>query len=79
MPRALVLGGTGQVGAAVARRLLPAGWNVDLTGRNPPRVEVEGARFLRSDRTNADDLRDAIGQGADLLVDNVCYTAEQPP
>jgi nucleoside-diphosphate-sugar epimerase len=75
--RALVLGGTGQVGAAVARRLLAAGWDVDLTGRNEPRAEVEGARFLRSDRTNADDLRAAIGAGADLLVDNVCYTAEQ--
>ena len=77
MPRALVLGGTGQVGVAVARRLLAAGWDVDLTGRNPPRLEVEGARFIRSDRTSADDLRAAFASGADLLVDNVCYTAEQ--
>jgi len=75
MPRALVLGGTGQVGAAVARRLLAACWDVDLTGRNPPRVEVDGARFLRSDRTDPDDLRAAIERGVDLLVDNVCYTA----
>jgi nucleoside-diphosphate-sugar epimerase len=77
VPHALVLGGTGQVGVAVARRLVAAGWDVDLTGRNPPRVDVEGARFLRSDRTEAGDLRAAIGEGADLLVDNVCYTAEQ--
>lgn len=77
MPRALVLGGTGQVGTAVARRLLPAGWEVDLTGRNPPRAEVEGARYLRSDRSDPDDLRAAIGDDADLLVDNVCYTAAQ--
>lgn len=77
MPRALVLGGTGQVGVAVARRLLAAGWDVDLTGRNPPRVEVEGARFIRSDRTSSDDLRIAVGDGAELLVDNVCYTAAQ--
>ena len=77
MPRALVLGGTGQVGVAVARRLLAAGWDVDLTGRNPPRLEVKGARFIRSDRTSADDLRAAFASGADLLVDNVCYTAEQ--
>src|SRR5579864_5129636 len=75
MPRALVLGGTGQVGVAVARRLLAAGWEVDLTGRNRPRVEVAGARFLRSDRADAEDLRAAVGAGADLLVDNVCYTA----
>ncbi|HST25713.1 MAG TPA: NAD-dependent epimerase/dehydratase family protein [Gaiellaceae bacterium] len=77
MPRALVLGGTGQVGVAVARRLIAAGWEVDLTGRRPPRVEVDGARFLRSDRTDPDDLRAALGAGADLLVDNVCYTADQ--
>jgi nucleoside-diphosphate-sugar epimerase len=77
LPRALVLGGTGQVGYAVARRLVAAGWDVDLTGRNRPRVEVDGARFLRSDRTDGDDLHTAIGDGADLLVDNVCYTAEQ--
>ena len=76
MPRALVLGGTGQVGAAVARRLLATGWDVDLTGRNPPRLEVEGARFIRSDRSDPNDLRTAFGAGADLLVDNVCYTAE---
>lgn len=76
VPRALVLGGTGQVGVAVARRLLAGGWAVDLTGRNPPRVEVEGAQFIRSDRNDPDDLRAAIGAGADLLVDNVCYTAE---
>jgi nucleoside-diphosphate-sugar epimerase len=72
-----VLGGTGQVGVAVARRLLGSGWDVDLTGRNRPRLGAEGARFLRSDRTDADDLRAAIGSGVDLLVDNVCYTAEQ--
>jgi nucleoside-diphosphate-sugar epimerase len=77
VPRALVLGGTGQVGVAVARRLLAAGWDVDLTGRNEPRVEVEGARFIRSDRSDPDDLRTAFAGGADLLVDNVCYTAEQ--
>jgi nucleoside-diphosphate-sugar epimerase len=77
MPRVLVLGGTGQVGVAVARRLLAAGWDVDVTGRNDPRLPVEGARFLRSERSDVNDVRAAIGEGADLLVDNVCYTANQ--
>jgi nucleoside-diphosphate-sugar epimerase len=76
MARAVVLGGTGQVGVAVAQRLVASGWEVCLTGRNPPRVEVDGARFLRADRADPDGLRVAIGAGADLLVDNVCYTAE---
>jgi nucleoside-diphosphate-sugar epimerase len=77
MPRALVLGGTGQVGLATARRLLASGWDVEVTGRNEPRIDFGGARFLRSDRGNADDLRAAVGDGVDLLVDNVCYTAAQ--
>jgi nucleoside-diphosphate-sugar epimerase len=77
MPRALVLGGTGQVGLATARRLLAAGWDVDVTGRNEPRLDFEEARFLRSDRSDADQLRAAVGDGAELLVDNVCYTAAQ--
>jgi len=62
---------------AVARRLVAAGWDIDLTGRHATRVEVAGARFIRSDRTDPDDLRAAVGGGADLLVDNVCYTAAQ--
>jgi nucleoside-diphosphate-sugar epimerase len=77
MPRALVLGGTGQVGLATAKRLLAAGWDVGVTGRNPPRVGLGRARFVRSDRSDADGLRAAVGDGADLLVDNVCYTAAQ--
>jgi nucleoside-diphosphate-sugar epimerase len=77
VPRALVLGGTGQVGLATARRLLGAAWDVDVTGRNPPRVDLGAARFIRSDRRDAGDLRAAVGDGADLLVDNVCYTAAQ--
>jgi nucleoside-diphosphate-sugar epimerase len=76
--RALLLGGTGLVGRATARRLLTAGWRVDVTGRDPRRmpddVASAGARFLRSDRRDASALRAAVGAGADLLVDCACYT-----
>jgi len=79
MPRALVLGGTGAIGRAVARRLLAAGWAVDLTGRDPARMpgDVAGAggRFLQWERGDAAALRRAAGDGADLLVDCVCFTA----
>ena len=34
MPRALIVGGTGMIGRATAGRLLAAGWQVDLTGRD---------------------------------------------
>lgn len=79
MPRALVLGGTGAIGLATARRLLAAGWTVVLTGRERARFPAElaaaGARFEAGDRADEEHLRAAFGGGADLLVDCVCYTA----
>jgi nucleoside-diphosphate-sugar epimerase len=77
--RALILGGTGAIGRATARRLLAAGWHVDLTGRDPARLPADiaaaGGRFVASDRGDSDALAAALDDGADLLVDCVCYTA----
>lgn len=79
MPRAVVLGGTGLVGRAVARRLLRAGWQVDLTGRDPTHlpddVAAAGGRFVAAEREDTGRLRGVFGEGADLLVDCICYTA----
>lgn len=81
MPRALILGGTGLVGGAAARRLLAAGWKVDVTGRNPDRmpgdIAAAGGRFVPADRQDAAALSVAMGSGADLLVDCICYTASE--
>lgn len=78
--RAIVLGGNGVLGRATALRLLSSGWSVDVTGRDPSRFPLElreaGARFVRSERRDARDLADVVGAGADLLVDAVCYTAD---
>lgn len=60
--RALILGGTGLIGRAAARRLRQAGWTVDAPGR-----EV--------DREDPAAIAAAMGSGADLLVDCLCYTA----
>ena len=80
MRRALVLGGTGAIGRAVARRLLTAGWQVDLTGRDPSRfpqdIAVAGGRFVASERGDPAQLAAAFATGADLLVDCACFTAE---
>jgi nucleoside-diphosphate-sugar epimerase len=80
MPRALVVGGTGMIGRAAARRLLAAGWQVDVVGRNPARIPADvaaaGGRFVSADRTDSDQLLAALGDGADLLVDCICYTAD---
>jgi len=79
MPRALIIGGTGLIGRATASRLLAAGWRVDLTGREearmPAAVAAAGGRFVAADRGDPDQLLAALGGGADLLVDCICYTA----
>jgi nucleoside-diphosphate-sugar epimerase len=80
MRRALILGGTGLIGRACARRLLDHGWVVDLVGRDPDHLPSDiadaGGRFIAADRADTGTLVHAMGSGADLLVDCVCYTAQ---
>jgi nucleoside-diphosphate-sugar epimerase len=80
MSRAVVLGGTGLVGRAVALRLARGGWRVDVTGRNvlnmPNELVAADVSFVRADSRDASEVAAAFGAGADLLVDCVCYTAD---
>jgi nucleoside-diphosphate-sugar epimerase len=79
MPRALILGGTGVVGRATAVRLLHAGWDVDVTGHSALKFSSDvidrGGQYLLSDRNDPQQLRHALGSGADLVVDCLCYGA----
>ncbi|MBA3365621.1 MAG: NAD(P)H-binding protein [Actinobacteria bacterium] len=79
MPRAFIVGGTGPIGRATTRRLLAAGWQVDITGRNPAHLPADiaaaGGKFVVAERDDPDQLLAAFGDGADLLVDCICYTA----
>ncbi|MFB9236182.1 NAD-dependent epimerase/dehydratase family protein [Plantactinospora siamensis] len=81
MPSATIIGGTGLLGRAVARRLRTAGWSVTVTGRDPGRMPADlaasGVRFAAADRDDAAGLAAAVGQGCDLLVDCICFTAAQ--
>jgi nucleoside-diphosphate-sugar epimerase len=81
--RAVIIGGTGAIGRATARRLLAAGWSVELTGRDPARMPCDiataGGRFIAADAdagTGEGRLRAAFGDGAELLVDCACFTAQ---
>ncbi len=79
MPRAIVLGGNGQVGAAAALKLASAGWQVTSSGRTaarfPPELREAGVEFIGSDRYAAEDLRQLLHPGADAVIDCVGYTA----
>ena len=78
MPRALILGGTGAIGRATARRLLAAGWRVDVTGRNPARLPADisaaGAQFVAAARDDSEQLLAAFAGGADLRQNFVAQT-----
>jgi len=76
--RAFIVGGTGQVGRAVARRLVKAGWSVTVASRgqypnafDPP----GGLRMVRVDRRQPGALADALPTGADVLIDLIAYNA----
>jgi nucleoside-diphosphate-sugar epimerase len=71
---AFLLGGTGQVGQAAARRLLAGGWEVVLASRGE-RAVPEGldARHVVVDRNDSDALSRALGDGADVLVDIIPF------
>jgi len=67
------------IGRATSLRLLAAGWEVDVTGRDTSHVLVDfenkGRAFLSMNRDIPSELSAAMGNGADLLVDCICYTA----
>ncbi len=75
MAVAFVLGGTGQIGRAVARRLAEAGWDVTAASRGLRPVDAE-VRHVRLDRTQAGSLAAALGDGVDVLVDVIAFGRE---
>jgi predicted dinucleotide-binding enzyme len=78
MPSALVIGGRGQCGRAIARRLSVAGWAVTATasGAVPDRDATPGVRWIALDRDTGGDLRGAVAGEFDVVIDNVAFRAE---
>lgn len=75
MQRAFILGGTGQIGHAVANRLLAEGWHVTLGSRSPsvPTGSQENLRHVEVDRNKDGAIARALGDGADLLLDCIAF------
>ena len=74
---AFILGGTGQVGMAVASAFLAAGWRVTITHRGsrptPRDLVAQGLSTIVLDRDHPGALASALGDGADVLVDTTAY------
>jgi nucleoside-diphosphate-sugar epimerase len=79
MPRAVLIGGTGQIGRAAARALAGDGWEVVVVSRSgtlPEGLAELGVRAAAADRADDEQLRAALGNGADVALDTVAYGRE---
>lgn len=72
MPRAVILGGTGQIGFAAARRLVTEGWDVTIASRHVTPLP-DGCRHETVDSRDAGSLAAAVGPAADLLLSCVAF------
>lgn len=75
MKHAFVLGGTGQIGFAVATRLLAEGWHVTLASRSQSATPTGHPclRHVAVDRKIPGAVASALRGGADLLVDCIAF------
>ncbi len=75
---AFLLGGTGQIGRAVAGDLLDRGWRVTLASRGmraqADDLVARGAAIATLDREEPGAMARALEEGADALIDTVAYS-----
>lgn len=77
--RAVLIGGTGQIGRAAARALATGGWDVVAVSRSgtlPDGLVELGVQAAQADRSDDAQLRAALGGGADVVVDTIAYGRE---
>lgn len=73
--RAVILGGTGQLGAATARTLLDEGWSVTIAHRGERSLEhgaLADAETVRLERSDLDAVA-GLCRGADLVLDCLAF------
>src|SRR5436190_23446791 len=77
--RAVLIGGTGMIGRAAAAALARDGWEVvalSRSGEVSDELAGLGVQGAAADRADDAQLRAAIGDSTDVVVDMVAYTAE---
>ncbi len=74
MAKAVIVGGTGQIGLALARDLVRDGWSVTIASRSASDIPP-GCRHATADARDVAALRAGIGEECDLLVSCVAFDA----
>ena len=73
MPKALILGGGGQIGRTIAERLVGSDWDVTLAGRMLVANLPAGTRFQVADARDSDSIIRAMSGETTLLVSAVAF------
>ena len=76
MKTALILGGSGQIGQATARKLLAGGWLVRLAQRHAARLPADLAaqvELVAIDREQPGAVARAVAGGVDALIDTIAF------
>jgi nucleoside-diphosphate-sugar epimerase len=71
---ALIVGGSGQIGSATARRLVDDGWRITLAQRHAA-AAPHGCEVIQLDRETPGALAAAVGRGVDAVIDTVAFDA----
>lgn len=77
MPRAVIVGATGQIGLATARRLVGEAWDVTVVSRHAIALP-DGCRHVETDARDAKRLSTVVGSDTDLLLSCVAFDAVDP-
>jgi len=75
----VLIGGTGLIGRAAARALAEDGWEVVAVSRSgtlPEGLAALGVQAVAADRADDEQLRAALGSGADVVYDSVAMNRE---
>lgn len=77
--KAIILGGSGQLGYAISRELIGKGWDVLLISRNNPSFSTAHSKLKHQslDRDCPDSLNRLLADGADVVIDLIAYTEKQ--
>mgnify|MGYP001037206346 CR=1 FL=1 len=72
--KAVIVGGSGQIGLATARQLMGAGWDVTIVSRHMTTLP-DGCRHIEADGRDIQALSGAVGSDTDLLLSCVAFDA----
>jgi nucleoside-diphosphate-sugar epimerase len=72
MRKAVIIGGTGQIGLATSRQLIVEGWEVIVVSRITKAMAI-GCRHVESDARDVEKLRAVLGSDTELLLSCVAF------